>query len=345
VKARGTGGGSAVARLVFEMVIVSLAFNVVTTSPARADSYDSLIVRGVAARDRALETGSIQDWQQALDLFAMAADLHPTKEAKFEFAEAAGQLHLDDEACAAYGEALELGLRGKAEQRAHAFIESHAGQMAGLAVEGPPGTTVYITDRRRGVLPLAGPILVSAGMLRVRLVPPRFREWEATISVEAGKTTPLRADLIPETDGAPAPGSMVLKSSTTERVAPPARWAWPVLAGGGAATLAGAAAIAVTTVLRDQQQRSLERDCVVLQGSQCVSTTADKQTPAQAIANRIATLDGERWAAIGVTAVGSAAVSVALLQLLRSGSHRDPSGGAGVHLTKTEMVLDWQGEF
>jgi hypothetical protein len=188
------------------VALSTVALRIVLTTPAFADSYDSAIARGVAARDRALETGSVEDWQQALDLFAEAVDLKPTKEAKFEFAGVAVRLHLEDEAFAAYEEALGLGLQGRAEERARAFVEAHGLEVARLDVAGPAGTMVYVGSRRRAVLPLSRPLVVSAGALLVRLEPPGSRPWEAKISIEAGKTTSLKPELAAPPDLGPGIG-------------------------------------------------------------------------------------------------------------------------------------------
>jgi hypothetical protein len=92
---------------------------------ASADDYDATVARAAEARDRALESQSAEDWRQALALFAAAVALRPTMEAKFEYAEAAARLGLDDVARAAYQAAIDLGLEGKAAERARRFVEEH----------------------------------------------------------------------------------------------------------------------------------------------------------------------------------------------------------------------------
>jgi hypothetical protein len=177
------------------IVVACAALHLAGATAARADSYDAAIARGVAARDRALDSGSAEDWEVALDLFTQAIELRPTKEAKFEFAGVAARVHLEDEAYAAYEEALELGLAGKAQEWARAFLREHRLDVARLDLVGPIGTTVAVGGRPRGVLPLARPLVVAAGAVLVHLETPRAKRWEARISLPAGETSTLRPDL------------------------------------------------------------------------------------------------------------------------------------------------------
>ena len=92
---------------------------------AFAQDYRTALARGAEARDRAEETGAPADWTDALGAVDEATQLNATKEAKFELANAAAHLQLEDEACSAYSEALSLGLTGRAADFAEAYIESH----------------------------------------------------------------------------------------------------------------------------------------------------------------------------------------------------------------------------
>jgi hypothetical protein len=125
---------------------------------AFAQEYESALLDGVAARDRALETGKEGDWQRALQHFARARQARSTKEAEFEYAEAALRVNLWSEAYAAYEAALALGLQGKAETRARAFLSARAAEV----------TRVEAT-RSVPVAPVPGPAAPSPRSSLVRL--------------------------------------------------------------------------------------------------------------------------------------------------------------------------------
>lgn len=313
-------------------------------APAAADEYDSAIARGVAARDHALESGSVQDWKEALDLFDLATEVRKTKEAEFEFAEAAVHLDLDDEAFAAYGEALDLGVHGRAEERARAFLDQHRTQMAALSVEGPDGATVIVGERKRGVLPLGRPLVVSAGVVRVRLEMPRFQPWESNVVAPAGATAAVVGRLVPD---AAAPSTVV----EIEKVVVPAspvvagQWARPLLVGGALAIVGGGAAIVLTTVLSDQKQHTLEQQCVIFQGNVCTATTPGQRAAAQSTADDVDTLVNLRWAAIGLASAGGLALTAALFELWSARRSSGHAFSAGVRASDRGAYIEWRGAF
>jgi hypothetical protein len=148
---------------------------------ASADDYDSAVARAAEARDRALESQGAEDWRQTLELFATAIALRPTMEAKFEYAEAAARLGLDDVASAAYQEALELGLEGKAAERARRFVQEHQPQSdAAAAAPAPRG------DLER-VLPRAvPPTVVSARPVATEGKPAETSGWQLPVLLTGG---------------------------------------------------------------------------------------------------------------------------------------------------------------
>jgi hypothetical protein len=323
-------------------------------TPAYADTYEALLVRAVVARDRALDTGTAQDWQEALILFQSVVEVRPTKEAKFEFAEAAQHLHLDDEAYAAYRDALDLGLRGRAEERARSYVLAHLHDMAELNIEGPNRTLVFIADRRRAVLPLLAPLVVSAGVVRVRLQTPEAREWQGVATIAPGTLTTLHPDFAP--DGARAPESIlpggakaVAEDDSRSRSAP--RWALPVALAGAGLALAGGVAIVLTSIQRNDEQALLSRDCAVFRGNDCALATPTKVNSAQAEADQIAGLETARGIAIGATAAGLVAIAAGVVPLLAAGARARRGVGpaawgiAGILVTEHSMGIRWRAEF
>src|SRR3954468_14064128 len=72
------------------------------SAAAEAEDYETELVDGVAARDRALETQDERDWRQAWLHLKRAVELQSTAEAEFELAEVAVRLELWPEAYGAY---------------------------------------------------------------------------------------------------------------------------------------------------------------------------------------------------------------------------------------------------
>lgn len=311
---------------------------------ANADDYEAVIARAVGARDHAFESGRAEDWQTALDLFASAIAIRSTAEANFEWAGAADQLAFEDEAYAAYDEALRLGLSGRAEGRARAFLSSHLAQVGWLAVAGPAGSSLFVGARLRGVLPLAHPLVVLQGVVRVRAEHPMLPPWEATVFVEAGHTTPLEIAQIPAAPPLrPRPPEPRVEREPLRRLRHPT-WALPVVVGGGALAAAGAATIVITTILINGEQLSLERNCDVWQGSSCQYTTGDKLRAAQANADRIATFEVLRGVAIGGVALGAVATVAGAWWPVGSGG-ATAATRTEIRLSRTEWKVEWRTTF
>jgi hypothetical protein len=308
---------------------------------ALGDSYDSAIARAVTSRDRALETGSLADWEETLELFAAAVQLKASKEAEFEFASAASQLHLADEAYAAYEKALALGLAGRAATQAHSFVEAHAGEMARLEIDGPPAARVYIRRRQRAVLPLAFPLVVSAGVLHVRIEAPELPVWDTDISLQAGETKLLKPDIRPRAE----PGLDRARGANEPSQGGRSSWATPALVAGGALAVGGAAVIVVTTSMLASERRSLAKNCVTLDGDECRNTTPDKRESAQSSANEIATLRNVRWVAIGGAAVGALTAALGTWRILQDGPRQSSNGSMWFAVSGREVSVNWRTDF
>jgi hypothetical protein len=336
------------------LLLSALLFAAAISNNAFADTYDSAVARGIAAKERALETNRAGDWQEALDLFAAAISLDPTKEAQFEFAEAAAQLHLDAEAFDAYRLALAQGLAGKAAERAQQFVELHAHAFGTLDVKGPSGARLYINGRKRGVLPLAHPLVVSVGALHLQVDVTGFRSWERELSMAADGDTVVDLSLepampptpaqLPLAAPAPAPPAPRAPRGPATRAAP-RMWEVPTLIAGGGLTLLGATGAIVTSVLVTDRRQTLKSNCALLEADQCRATTSGRLNAAQSAANDIVTLERLRWASVGVAAVGLGAAVVSAWRLSgRGASHATASGGS-VQISSEEVRLQWSGNF
>ncbi len=331
------------------VMVVSMAF---LPAPASAANYRSALAHGVESRDRAEETDNPEDWADALDAFQEAGELEATKEAKFEFAGAASHLRFDDEACAAYAEALRLGLSGKAAELARSFIDGHQSLLARLDVIGLAGAVVRVGPRKRATLPLSEPLLVVAGTVHVQLESPDYQPWQADISLQAGETKTLQAELIPvrhELTNQPLAGprqthATVAAPSARASSTPKKAWGKPVLITGAALTALGTAALIVTTELISSERTTLKQNCVVLQGDECQDTTADKQGAAQNAADHIATAQNVRWVAVGATTLGLGAIATGLFRTI-SGENSSDSTHADLQISPNLLALQFERRF
>ena len=315
---------------------------------AQADGYDSVIESAVAARDRARESGEARDWQTALNLFALAVDLKPTKEAKFEFAEAASELRIFDEAFTAYEDALALELTGKAEERARAFIAEHAQALGVLELTGPVGTRVRVNGRLRGVLPMSRPLAVLPGVRLLEAEAVGFIPWQREVNVDPGSRQALLLDLLAEHAMAPQPPKTALPSPPRADEPPakePVRWGLPTLVTGSAVAAAGIAGAIVTTVLVADRRNALEANCIILRDDACESTLPSRLDAAQSAADDIATLETVRWISMGTAVLGAGA---AVLGALRLGSEREPKPPRRevlLHFSRRDIAIEWRGAF
>jgi hypothetical protein len=318
---------------------------------ASAGSYRNALAHGVEARDRAEQTANPEDWRDALEAFDEAGQLQLTKEARFEFAGAAAQLHFDDEACVAYEEALGLGLNGKAAEIAQSFVVAHRPTLAALDVTGPRGATLLIRQRERATLPLRQPLLVVAGSVVLHLEAPGFQAFERSIILDPGTTSQISVTMVsimpPKSDqsGEAARPSSTERASEHAKASPSFRtWGVPVAIAGGALTALGVTTIIVTSAMLSSEQSTLDRDCTVRQGDACLKTSANKQAAAQAAADHILTERALRWAAVGGSLAGVGALTVGLIRVM-SVERKSVAAHASLRITPNELGFALYGSF
>lgn len=330
------------------VALFCLACATVRPSTARADGYDSAVARAAAARDRALETGSARDWREALELFGAALEFNPTMEAKFEYAEAAIRLDLDDEAFAAYADALELGIAGKARERAQTFVNEHEHSLGRLALAGPAGTRIYLDERKRGTLPLARAIPVVPGIHKLHADATSFRPFERELTVTADQTTTLELELEPASAPALAPHPLPPNAPLPAKDAggpSGGNWATPVLIAGSALLAGGVVIIVATTANIAKKHDELEAACVVLEDNVCRATTAEDVSKAQTIGNDILAAKGLRWAGVGAAVVGLGAVGVSLFEIATRKDAKKVQQSARVEVSSAFTGVRWRAEF
>jgi hypothetical protein len=308
---------------------------------AFAQDYRTALAHGAEARDRAEETGDPADWIEALGAFDEASQLNQTKEAKFELANAAAHLQLDDEACSEFLEALWLGLTGKAATFAEAYIESHRQGLATLNVLGPAGALLTINGRRRGLLPLNQPLFVRPGAVQLDLDLNGLRLWDQSLSLQAGAAQSVWAQVSTLSRTAREPSATHIEPPHS---APVHAWGTPVLIAGGTVATVGVALIVVTSALIPGETSSLRGNCVVLQEGDCVGTTASKRDAAQAAADHLETERNLRWAGLGTTIVGLGALTVGLIRLATT-ERGVAAGHAALRLSPNELGVDLSAAF
>ncbi len=332
---------------------------------AHAQGYESALLDGVAARDRALETGNHGDWQRALQHFARARQASSTKEVEFEYAEAALRVELWVEAYAAYETALALGIQGKAEARARAFLSARAREVARLDIQGPSGASVYVDDVKRAELPLPRPLVVRAGALALRLERSNFRSWQRQLDVGAASLTRLELELEPvarssvpvaELPGSVEPGPSERASSGSLQPAPVevSPWAGPALIAGGSLFLVGAVGLVTTSLLLPDARRELAGLCSESDtDGRCLFATAANRGSAQSAADRIETLENMRWVTASGAALGMVAATVGFVQRMRGrpstlaeqATRMAGRPTVGLRASEQGLALEWQGKF
>jgi hypothetical protein len=211
-------------------LVVMMGAFLLRVPPCLAEEASDLLVQGIRTRDRALETNALADWQQALSIFELAVEQNASPVATFELANAAVRLGLLDEAFQAYELALNHGMNPRAEAEAEAFVVAHAAEMARVDVIGPAGARVFVASHRRGRLPLAQALVVTAGSVHVRVEPEQGAPWETEVSLAPQQKFELRVPANAEVQSPrvePAPAPAVVSSPVAfagpDRVASP--WA------------------------------------------------------------------------------------------------------------------------
>jgi len=321
--------------------LVALAI-VCAAGSAFADAYDEAMSRAVVARDKALDSGDPGSWEDALRAFEDAAAIHRTKEALFEVARAAGHLHADDVAFAAYEAALSLGLAGKARDEAVTFLEANAARMARLMVVGPAGAEVEIATHRRGILPLAQPIVVFAGPVRVRVKTSDGRRVDADVNTVRG--TPATLDV---SSRFVAPKPRVVTVHLAADRGPALRLGTGLLIAGGATLAVSLSGFFVSNYALGKRREGLASRCFQPIGTdECEHALPENVSAAQDDVNAIETWKNVRLASgigIGVGALLSVGGVIRLLTV--------PPASRGDHVAPLAapyaggLVLGLQGTF
>ncbi len=317
-------------RLIAWAVAASL---VCASLPASADAYDAAMARAAAAKEKALDANDAASWEEALLRFREADALRPTKESKYEVANAAAWLKQDDLAVEAYGEALALGLGEPARAKAEAFIADRQPKVAKLVVKGPDGATVTIDGRARGTLPRATPFVVFAGTINVRVESAKGARASA-VTIAAGAESTY--DGTPEAPSAPPIVPPPAPKPTPAPSAPPAEvpsntLGWSLVVGGGVVAIAGVTmTIVAISKVNTYEDRVASFGCTKTDGSgYCTELPAGsgaKLADAQDASNGVATWRGLRTTGI-VSAIGGSVVAVVGGVLLFNGKERAPRAG------------------
>lgn len=181
---------------------LTLALVLLVPGPLRAEvpdaglaepNADALIAQGLELRRQGLAPA-------ALPLFQRAHALAPTPRTvgQLGLVEASLQRWLDAEAhlvraLEAPADAWVSGNR-KLLDKALAVTRRHIGE---LVVEGPAGAHVFVSGRGSKKLPLAEPIRVAEGEVRVSAIAAGFKQLIQTVHVRGGKRTSLKLELVP----------------------------------------------------------------------------------------------------------------------------------------------------
>jgi hypothetical protein len=300
-----------------------------------------LLATAIAARDRAIETEDPRDWRQAFELLSELVKLRGTKEAEFELGNVAAHIEREDEAYAAYEQALALGLSGRAAAQAQAFVAGMHDRIGWLSVVGPAGASLYVRGRQRGVLPLPKPLPVVMGEALVSVEVSGLSAWKTRVVVVAGTTSALRAEL-----GAPAvatgdPASARSPEKLGSAASTP-RWGLPTAIAGGAVLAAGIGTVVGTTLALSSKREDLARNCLTLVDDQCLNATSAERDAAQADADAIAALKTARGVAIGASAVGGVALAAGLYVLLQKPTGTGRARGPTALVSQHGAMLLWE---
>ncbi|MBI2395627.1 MAG: hypothetical protein HYV09_39035 [Deltaproteobacteria bacterium] len=292
-----------------------------------ADAYDAAMARAIAAKEKAIDSNDPAAWDEALRLFIEADAIKPTKDSKYEVANAAVKLKEDDLAFEAYENAIALGLSGKPKEKAQTFLAAHQSIMARLDVRGPAGAEVFIGPRSRGTLPRP-PIVVFAGPVKLKVVA-SGRVAEESMTVKEGVTVgiDLSAKLAPPPPAtAPAASASATAPSPGDTAAVPlgdtgagARTlGWSLVVTGGVLTVGAAVGVFVTGRGLDNRLAALRAHCQTFKTDdpdQCAVGKPEYQAAAQSDNDAIATWKGVRTASWVTGGVGLMILGVGLLRL------------------------------
>jgi hypothetical protein len=133
------------------------------------DEYRAALSDAVTAKERALDSDSVDDWNDTLVKLKMAEAIRVTAETKYEIGYAAARLAQVELAVDAFEQALELGLTGTAREKARTYLNAQNQNVARLLVLGPAGWKLTVNGVCLAQLPLERPVIVRAGATIVAL--------------------------------------------------------------------------------------------------------------------------------------------------------------------------------
>lgn len=236
-----------------------------------ADAYDAAMARGIAAKEKAIDTNDPAAWDETLRLFFEADAIKSTKDSKYELAGAAARLKEDDLAYESYEAAIALGLSGKVRDKAQAFLKT-VKMIGRLDVKGPAGAEIYVGARFRGTLPHA-PFVIFSGAVKIRAVH-GGQTVEQSVTIKEGSTETLTVDFAPKaaTSAAPttsassapivAPGKHGSETVPLADTGAGARTlGWSMIVGGGIVLIVGTGGFIVSTDGVSSGKRDLEKNC------------------------------------------------------------------------------------
>jgi hypothetical protein len=309
--------------------------------PAQADAYDAALARALAAKERALDTNSPSDWEQALERLFETEAVRKNSVTRYEIGVAASRLREDALAAEAYADALELGLVGSAADKAREFITAHGPALAELEVRGPAGTELFIEQRARGTLPLGRPRLVFPGRSRVRARTPDGRTLELEVSAKAGEHVAL--DLARGRAAPPPPTrkeSHPSLSQPAEESARGPRLGTVLIAGGGALAVAGGATVIVSLLKIDSHRDELAGLCALPDGPDaCLATTGADVPAAQSEVDAIASWKAVRTAGFVGLGLGVAVAAGGVVELVTGSTPKSSGWRPGISTARSGLLV------
>lgn len=311
--------------------VIAVLFAITAIAPRGfADAWDDAMQKATAARDKAAGGNDATAWHEALTRFQEADAIKPTKDTKFEIGNAAAQLSQDDVAVEAYQAALDLGLAGKAKDKAKAFLKLHASKMARLEVHGPAGAQVTIAGQARGKLPHE-PFVVFAGMPITVHVEQAGRSVDE--EVQLGEGVAQTIDVMAKLDAPPAPSASASTSASagpklpdpgsqtvplSDTGAGARALGWSLIAIGGGVFVGSGVTVVVASASISSRRDSLASHCVVLHNppDTCATAKPGEQDAAQSDADALKTWHGVQTAGLVAGGVGLAIAGVGVVRLL-----------------------------
>jgi hypothetical protein len=339
---------------------------------AEDTEHRTTLLQALKAKDKALDSGSMQDWKETLALLREADSLQSAAVTKYEIAFAATQLGHTDFALQNFAEALRLGLPDSAATHAREFVAKHITQMAHLRLEGPEGTVIFLRDIERTTLPRAEYLYSVPGPLTLKAV---FRDGSRitrTFSAAPGQILSIVVE--PNTPETVAPSDVFpkgVKVATLEPApralsvqqtpgspgdqAPPtdgktaygkSRIAWTTLAAGATVSALSAAFIPITYARLSSNRSSLRNACEVQVNGpdSCAHAKQNRWQEAQSASNAIATWKTARavsWAGL-VTGLVATIGSTAMVH--QTASVRHPSPPVRVSWDAQEVQVFYTGQ-